>query len=641
MTKETAVFYNKRWRTPAALLAAVVLSASLSLPAWADTTQKVVLTVQKGSSSAVVNGKSYTIAKPVSRNGIVMVPLSIFKKAFGSEIRLEGTSRVRLLQGPHAVVMIMGSTTAWIDGKKVKLPAEPQMVSGTLMVPLRPVAAGIGAKLSTDKDGKLSISLKVTDKSGSGNSTDPDGMSGKSRVGNSYYQWSINYPAGMVIGSGSDSENVASFTDATGRYYLEVHADPQSVELDTEDLLQQLIKDARLTGDVVLDQETVAQAPVPYARIVSRDADGVLWEGRLYYANKRLYGLYFADSDAIHYKDLDKYADLLNSFKVSFNAGDKNLKDLSSMENGLRSITNADYGITAAVPAGWQVNNQEMFYGSEEEGYLSIYVNSAPKGVEGTLSGWADRMKKWLEESFAADAYQIVGLTPVEISGVKGQILEVRYNFGDGWTTEYEVMVQKNGYRYYLEYTVPEGKEEAARAWKNVLKSIHIDYEAVPANFGRIGDADFLTDKTKMATKTSNVYKYHVDIPRYWTPISDRFDSGRVEYGFVGGSFAVESVKDTPAEYIVSRLKQYYNEAASGKSKLKVLGIEDTTFAGVSAVSFRVHQVKNGIGYTTRQIVFEKDGATHTVTAVLNDANATDVQKQAIERTLASFQTVE
>lgn len=640
MKEERTVHNTKIWRASTALLTAFVLSASLSLPVWGDSVEKRVLTVQQGSSKAVVNGSSYTIAKPLIKKGTIMVPVGVFKKAFGSVIKMEGNSRIRVLQGPHAVVMSIGSTTAWVDGKKIVLPVEPQMVSGTLMVPLRPVAEGIGAKVSKDKTGKLSISLVVTDKDEPQTNTSIDGTAGKTRIGNSYYEWSMNYPSGMVIGGGADNESVAVFADATGRYYLEVHATEQPVKLDTEDLLQKLEKEARSSGDIVLDRETVTQATIPYARIISRDSEGILWEGRAYYANDKVYGIYFADGDASHYKDLDKYAGLLNSFKPSFNAGDKTLKDLSSIENGLRSVMNLDYGIMAGVPANWMVNDQDMFYGDEEDGYLSIRVTSAPKGPAGTLDGWADQMKSWLGEVFIPEAYEIVGTTPVEISGEKGQIQEVRYNFGDGWATEYEVMVQKNGYRYYLEYVVPEGKEETAKAWKDVLESVYIDYEAVPANFGRIGEEEFLLDKSKVVTRSSSAYRYKVAVPRYWTAMSDRFESSRVEYGFIGGSFEITADKDIEAEDVVSGLKDYYKEASTGKNKVKLLGTENITFSGIPAVSFKAHHEKDGIGYTARQIVFESGGVTYTLSTVINDANATEAQRQAIEKALSSFELV-
>lgn len=58
----------------------------------------------------------------------------------------------------------------------------------------------------------------------------------------------------------------------------------------------------------------------------------------------------------------------------------------------------------------------------------------------------------------------------------------------------------------------------------------------VPANFGRIGEEGYLTDKTKMRSKSSETYRYHIDIPRYWEPLNDQFEQGIVEYGLPGAA---------------------------------------------------------------------------------------------------------
>jgi hypothetical protein len=112
-----------------------------------------------------------------------------------------------------------------------------------------------------------------------------------------------------------------------------------------------------------------------------------------------------------------------------------------------------------------------------------------------------------------------------------------------------------------------------------------------------------------------------------------------VEYGFAGGGFEITAQKDTTAEVIVSNLKRYYNEA-SAASSVKLLGVDQITFAGVPAVSFKVHQVKNGVGYATEEIVFESGDTAYTIMTTLNDANATEVQQAALARTLSSFELV-
>lgn len=68
----------------AGTLSALMLFTSLSLPVWGDDVvpEKRILTVQSGSSTASVNGTSYTIAKPQLKQGVLMVPLGVFKSVW-------------------------------------------------------------------------------------------------------------------------------------------------------------------------------------------------------------------------------------------------------------------------------------------------------------------------------------------------------------------------------------------------------------------------------------------------------------------------------------------------------------------------------------------------------------------------------
>lgn len=218
--------------------------------------------------------------------------------------------------------MTIGSTTAWKDGVKIKLAAPPRMVSGVLMVPLRFVSGVLGARIMPESGGGLRVTLapSVTETSAAGQGG-IDSDAGKTRIGNSYLQWSMNYPAGLVAGDNGGDESVATFTSAEKGYYLEVHASPFATPLDAEGLLEHLVRSSEEGGETVLDREAVPGAKTPYARIVSKDSSGALWEGRQYFADGRLYEVYLTDDNAANYKDLAKYAALLNSFQPVFDTG--------------------------------------------------------------------------------------------------------------------------------------------------------------------------------------------------------------------------------------------------------------------------------------------------------------------------------
>ncbi|AJS60334.1 copper amine oxidase [Paenibacillus sp. IHBB 10380] len=617
------------------VLGILVLLTSMALPVFADQSHKQELKLRVGSSKASINGEQLSIAKPYSSHGITMVPVGVFKKAFGSQIRLEKENIVKVLNGPHTLVMTIDEHIAWIDGKKSKLTTAPTMVSGTLMVPLRLVAQGIGAKVSSSADGTLSISLETKQNAANPDVSGIDSDVGKTKIGNSFYEWTINYPTELIIGSGGEYENIATFSDAEEAYYVEVHADKQDVELEADDLMQQLVEEAKSAGEVILDRETFPNAKVPYASIILKDSDDILWECRAYYHNERLYEVYLADLHASNYKDLSKYSAFLNSFKPEFNKNDVTVKDLSNVIDGMRSVYNNDYGITLNVPAEWSMNNSSMYYTSEEGSYLKLNVSSVPK--DSTLEEWSTQMKKWMEESFVTESYKIVDTYPIQLSGNKALVNEVKYNYGDGWVTEYEVMLQKDGFRYYVEYSVPDDQIADLNKFKDIIKSIEIEYEVVSETYGRMEQDTYLIDKLKTITKSSKAFQYKINIPQYWTAYEDRFEYSPVEYEFTGGRFMITVEKDSSVEAAVNQLKAYYNEAIKNQKDLKIQSTENTTFAGVPATMIKLHQIKDGIPYTGSQIIFGNQGVTYTITTSLNDSNATELQKSILESTLKSF----
>lgn len=597
---------------------------------------KLQLSLKVGSTIATVNGKKVIIQQPFIENGSVMVPLGVFKKTFGSTVSLNQDDVVKVMYGSHTGAMSLGELTAWKDGVKVNLPAAPRMVSGVLMVPLRFVAGVLGASISQVSGGGLLVTLTpvVADDEAS-EETGIDSDVGKTRIGNSYFKWSLNYPSGLIVGDSGGDESVASFMSADTLYYLEVHASLQEAPVDLDDLLEQLVREAEEGGETVLDRGIFPEALSPYARIVSKDSSGALWEARGYYADERLYVIYLTDDNAVNYKDLTKHEGLLNSFEPSFDAKDHKIRDLSTVQDGLRAAYNEDYGISLQVPADWAKDDQRLYYESNQGSHLSVKVTSAPTGS--TLKSWAEELDMKSKDSYITDAYVSKGNSNVEISGVSAQVYESQINLGNGWTTEYQVLLLKNGYRYYFEYSIPAGQEKDKAKFKAIVSSIDIDFDQVKENFGRLKSDDYSDLRHKATTKTSKTYGYAIDIPRLWTPYGDDFERQSVEYQFTGGRFQIQSNPDGAMEYTINLLKEYYQNNNNDPKGPQIESVVESTVAGVPATIITVHQSKNGIPFRTKQIVSENNEGVYTITITLNDANATEEQQAVLDKTLQSF----
>lgn len=620
-----------------AMLALLLLFSILPIPtARAAETDKLQLSLKVGSTSATVNGKKVTIERPYMENGTVMVPLGVFKKTFGSTVSLEGNDVVKVTYGSHTGLMTIGSISAWKDETKVKLTSAPRMVSGVLMVPLRFVASVLGATLSQGNGGELIITLVPADNEGDVPvDTGIDSDVGKTQIGNSYYRWTLNYPSGLIAGNSGGDESVATFSSADNLYYLEIHASDQAVAVDADGLLEQLVREVELGSELILDRESFPKASVPYARLVSKDSSGALWENRLIYAEGRLYEIYLTDEKAANYKDLAKYAELLSSFRPSFDTKDNKIRDLSTVKNGLSEAYNEDYGISLQVPAAWTKDDQHFYYESKQGSHLSVAITSAPAGS--TLESWAEELKTKTQENFVADAYVVKGSMKSEISGVPAQISETQLNFGNGWTTEYQAIVLKNGYRYYFEYVTPPGQEDDKAKFKAIISSIDIDFDLLKENFGRLASDDYKTIKNKTITKVSKRYGYAIDIPRLWTPNQDIFETQLVEYRFIGGRFQINSKPEGSIDYAVNMLKDSYQNKNNDPKGPRIESIVESTFAGVPATILTVHQIKNGVPLRSKHVVFGKNEVVYTITVTLNDANATAEQQALLDKTLQSF----
>ncbi|WP_234414487.1 stalk domain-containing protein [Paenibacillus sp. CAA11] len=653
--------------TSAALLASMLTlgAAAVGSPAHAADMQE--LRLKMGSKEAVMNGEKGNLTRtPYVSGGTLMVPLSAFYKAFGTSSNMGDDNTVRITYGSRAVTLTIGSKVIWTPQGKLESPAAPVMVAGTLMVPLRPVAKGLGAQVSWEGS---ELVIKLPDQGGSNGES--QGPSTKERIGNSYFGWSINNPAGWIQGAGGDDESVATFSDSTGALYLEIHAVKQKVKQDPESLLDALIREAEGQGETVLHEETVTGGDYDYAKIAAEDGDGVLWEERIYYANGHIYAVYLADEKAVHYKDLDKHADLLNSFKPSFDQKDKSTQDLSALKEGTKESYISKYGLTLRIPASWSAVTGQPAYAGPEDQSLRFSVSSVPQGQ--TLTLWAEQLQQNLKQLFIPEAYRYLGTRELEISGEPGMVIEYETNDGSGWMRHEQGLIIKNGYRYLIDYKAKSGTEAVSSAgdvdiskknptamntntgetsgkpavvsansafesFNQIAGSIEIDFDLVKSTYGTLEDNALVADKTKMISKVSYTYGYKLNIPRYWMPVADRFEQPAVEYAFPGGSFRMTAEQSTDPDLTLWQLRSIYAEAAKSDSTFKLKISEDRKIGSVNATEFQIHQVVNGVPLSKRILIFNKEGMIYLLSASLNDANATEEQQAAIDSVLKSFE---
>ncbi|HKE37528.1 MAG TPA: copper amine oxidase N-terminal domain-containing protein, partial [Candidatus Baltobacteraceae bacterium] len=88
----------------------------------------------------------YTNPGPIERTGRVFVPMrSIFERMGATVVYSNGN--INATRGRTTVALVIGSTSANVDGRVVQLDVAPFIVGATTFVPLRFIAQSLGANV--------------------------------------------------------------------------------------------------------------------------------------------------------------------------------------------------------------------------------------------------------------------------------------------------------------------------------------------------------------------------------------------------------------------------------------------------------------------------------------------------------------
>ncbi|MCC8097059.1 MAG: phosphodiester glycosidase family protein [Eubacterium sp.] len=100
-----------------------------------------------GSITLIINGEEYIPeAEPYIENGVTMVPLRVISEALEAEVSYESeTKTVKISKGENTVLLVIGSSTAEINGETVTLQSPAVISDGRTMVPLRFAAEALEA----------------------------------------------------------------------------------------------------------------------------------------------------------------------------------------------------------------------------------------------------------------------------------------------------------------------------------------------------------------------------------------------------------------------------------------------------------------------------------------------------------------
>ncbi|AEI43890.1 copper amine oxidase N-terminal domain-containing protein [Paenibacillus mucilaginosus] len=615
----------------ALLLCQAVLPAS----AWAQTPeagQTVQIELTPGQSVLKVNSEELNVEKPYVANGSTLVPLRVITTAFGAVLSWDSETRtVGLKSGNTSLSLQIGSTTATVNGVQETLEAAPELLNGTTMVPLRFIAEKFGAKVSYDEVTKQITILGTASASAAGNGIDTD--LGKTQIGNSYYGWSMKYPAGLIREYQSFQEDLVGFEDADGEFYFSVLAELDATENMSEDALISRLSDE--TEGRVLKKTYIEEAKQPYALIVTEE-DGEVYEYRAYQKADRLYVLSLYVNKAENYNNPVKYSrykDLLDSFKVSFDGSDRSLKDLSTVKAGYRTYTDETYGYSLRLPAEWLMakdeDNNIGFLDPKKNKSISVVITSKAEGDK--LQPWTDRMLKRYEDMFLPEYRKLEPQRSLTVDGNPAVAVRSKNTFDKkNWNVTENVFLIKGNYKYQIYFNFDKESNVSEMLIQDTLKSFKITRPS--SSIGTLRDSEDM-DRTQMSVVKNKTYGFQVTLPAHWKQITTadeyalRFGTG---YGVLN-ILAVDDAEVSP-QAALSKLK----DSIRGQEGVEFREIENknVTVAGVEA-AWSIFEAGNTISVVC---TFEKNGVSYIVHSVEPNAVFTESLKKQITDAVLSVQ---
>lgn len=632
----------------------IFLFAYTAVPAYAGESandRHSELILHAGSPELLVDGMPTEILAPYIVNDTTMVPMSVFTRVLGAELKLANNETITLTTPSDTVVVTIGSTSATMNGAATKLPAPPAVKNGYAYVPVR-LLESFGGKIVYDPVSReITVMIDVADRGGSGGFA-IDSDAGKTGIGDSHYHWSMSYPSGLIQEYQSDSGDSLIFRDLKKEFYLGIFIEPEpepNLELGQEPLTADDRRERLyeyVEGDeTIVDKATVDGASYTYDRITTKDKTGFYYEMRGLQSGDYFYVVIYGKK-AASIAELRQHSRILDSFKPTFDPDDRAIKNLAKQQETLAKFTDEDYGLTLELPQSWWASDEigtPYFSSTDEDAYLWLKVTSLVPGD--TVDAWIDRSVDRFERVFTEAYREAPETSDVTWNGMPARMVKLSYSLDtDNWWDEYEIFAIEGDYRYYTEFAYLADADSEGTDYEellaDILDSMKVDYDAVESHFGEIPDETDMLDMKLTTRKTNRTYGYSLQVPRFWSVPASTLDSDQVEFTFLGGTLSVMVVEDLDdPQAAVDEMREHYLDSFAVDDDVNVISDTQVTFAGQAARKLVVEDVSNMDRVPSRDTayLFEHQGHVYIIQGSYSLVNGTDFVIDQLEAAMNSF----
>ena len=120
---------------------------------------KIIIELQIGSKSAYINSKRVDLdVPPFIENGRTLVPFRFIGEALGAKVSwVQEEKKATYELGGVKVEIIIGNSTAIVNGKQITMDVPPKITDGRTFVPLRFITEALGSSVIWENQTKRII----------------------------------------------------------------------------------------------------------------------------------------------------------------------------------------------------------------------------------------------------------------------------------------------------------------------------------------------------------------------------------------------------------------------------------------------------------------------------------------------------
>lgn len=482
-----------------------------------DIPERVEISFKVGDSTLMINGNPVEVETPyIAGEGTTLVPLRVITEAFGARVTWIDATKEIILEYPEVnITLQIGNINAIVNSHTEVLPVAPALsANGFTMVPLRFISETFGATVSYDE---ATAAITVVKENANANDT-ISSSTDLPRIGDSYWNWSMMTPQGMMMTERLSDGRETVFQDEENVVYLGIYEAKEDTYND----------DFNTIKNNLAAKYSLSKADK------GTDANG---NKTMYFVarSKEYYTLYYCV-----YKDNFRFVvvaecatgsesvaaltTLVESFKVEFAADEAEKAqtyDLSNVdEDGYRTIVEEDLKLTFRVPAYFFDYELEslntIFYvagtnDTNEAIYVSVY--SMTDGVNAKTMADSKRAfrDKYYNKTFSTVS-EVHPYSAEELGDNAYYFWHTTKGLYDGDYDRYDVFFEKGEYVYWLTIYVSSGDKETFRT---IMQSFSADV----LNTEETGI--FLYTEDENTTYTSSTTKWALTLNSSWIEYMD------------------------------------------------------------------------------------------------------------------------